>query len=437
MYQKTIRLLIGLFLIELCFTISSGCTNNNHKTIRIGVLFKSELNGYSNYAQDIENKQNVTIDLNYIVDDTKKVPDLWSVIKKSLASETNNFDLIVGVPSNYIPDLIKEKKVQSMDSYIQRDHLDLNHLYQPVIDISKQIGGGKIYSLAPRFSTSFLMINDSLFKNIKLEVPSKPLSWNDIENIGNSIKQKSENNPRKIYPISLGPGQKIGFFEDYKILSLPLGIKAEGKDGKFYDTKAWKDNLQFFTTIYQKYGLDDASDEEFNRGKVALKVSYLVDLEDRLSKTNWDDTFQNFKMSILPMPYYKNLPQTTYTRVDDNMLIPENSIHKKQAWGIVKYTISRDYADNHININTGSIPFKGDFFTYYDKSTINLYKKRYNDINADYFYYGKKGRVDRDTFNYQTYEKLEAQSLKYFYQMLDRQNTVTTSIKLLNDSLKK
>jgi ABC-type glycerol-3-phosphate transport system substrate-binding protein len=388
---------------------------------------KSSIKQLKPLASEIHDKFGYLVRFNYIYNDS----DSKDNINESLNQYTkkiNKSDLIVDMPSNYISTLVKNNTLVRLNQYIKKDNINIRKYYSPVINLSKRIGHGYLVSLSPTFNTTFLGINEDIFKKYNVPVPQKEITWDQLEKAAKEIKKNSRDSLPTIYPISFGPGAKSSFFIDYNVLSLPIQQPIINSKNLVYSGSDWHKNISLFTRLFRLYGLQDASDEEFFHGKVAMKIMYTSDLSTYLNKNNWTTLFKKFHLKIIPAPIYTNEPDMTYIRSNNNLLIPKISKHKEKAWKIIKYVMSKQFALK--NLKKKHI-FYGDFMTYYDKDTLKIYKKRYKGVDPKVFYFGKEA-PQIFSYNYQNYDLVENLTSRYFYQMLDGTLSVNQAIEYIN-----
>lgn len=63
--------------------------------------------------------------------------------------------------------------------------------------------------------------------------------------------------------------------------------------------KEWEAVINRFVRLYRIYGLNDASDEEYYRGKVAMRIGYPVGLQDLYNTNNQDATYKEFNFVFI------------------------------------------------------------------------------------------------------------------------------------------
>ncbi len=93
--------------------------------------------------------------------------------------EETNVD-VLQIPLTYIDDLAKDGAIVPMDDMLKRDRVDLDEMYQPMIDLMRDAGGGKLYALVDQFSTDLLFYNKSLFQSHRIPLPEEGDTWDDI-----------------------------------------------------------------------------------------------------------------------------------------------------------------------------------------------------------------------------------------------------------------
>lgn len=430
-------ILLGLLLIS---NYSFEATSNNDSTLKMAILYKSQLSMYEQFRNKLKDI-NINVQLDYIVDDTSmKKGDIWEHARKELLKKLSDgsTDLVAGVPADYIPYLIEHKKIVKLDELMIRDGINTNNLYKPVLDIQKKIGNGSIYALDPTFRTPMLVINKDLLDKLGVKWPENKVTWNEVIKICEEIKKKSVTQKKIVYPISLGPGAKEGFFVDFLVLSRPkeLSLYDRDKDDVYPDMQEWQHTLTLFTDMFKFYGLNDAADSQFYRGKVAIKVMYggeLTKLYDDNAREIYD---KDFNFEIHHMPFFPEDKEMTYVSLESNIMISSQSNKKELAWKVIKYAISKEYALDCIQ--TKQCSFEGDFMTFFSDETLNAYKKIYPGLNIEEMYsYGTKGPFARDEifYDFSKYTTLEKLNSKYFYRILEGEINPKQALELIKKEM--
>lgn len=93
--------------------------------------------------------------------------------------EESNAD-VLQIPLAYIDDLAKDGSIIPLDDMLKRDHIDLDEMYQPMVELMREAGGGKLYALVDQFSMDLLFYNKTLFQSHNIPLPEEGDTWDDI-----------------------------------------------------------------------------------------------------------------------------------------------------------------------------------------------------------------------------------------------------------------
>jgi len=417
---------IKLSLIICIFIMLTGCSINNISLSRTGelnvlIFSKSELDYFSPLEKEIRKKLNIKLNFDYAIDEKNLKGDYWKEIKQSLDKKlsTGNYDLVMGLPSQYIDYLVENKKIISLEPFIKQDNMKISEYHQPTINISKKIGGGELYSLSPTFRTLFLILNEDIFNELDININKEVYTWEEIEEIAQKIHEQKDQVSYPIYPLSFGPSGKIGFFQDFLVLTKPkeLMLTSNEQHTLYPEHSQWLEMYNLFVEMFKKYGIEDASDNEFFRGKVAMRVSYPNTFQMMRDDSFKENTYKQFKIKVLPMPIFESQSKMTYTTVDSHIAIADKSKNKEKAWKVLKYIMSEEFAQYLIN-NKQSI-FNGDFVTYKSDNILNAYRTKYPEINPHFIYRGEEGPYIRENISYRNYIIYENIISKNMYNILD------------------
>lgn len=116
--------------------------------------------------------------------------------------EESNVD-VLQIPLTYIDDLAKDGAIVPMDDMLKRDRVDLDEMYQPMIDLMREAGGGKLYALVDQFSTDLLFYNKTLFQSHRIPLPEEGDTWDDIFRLAQRFSGSTAGG-KPVYGLSFG-----------------------------------------------------------------------------------------------------------------------------------------------------------------------------------------------------------------------------------------
>lgn len=425
------------FLMLTVFFSIVGCEISKD-SVSMVVLFKSDVEKYSDFERELKKEKNLSLKIEYLIDDLGeeyfKIEDLWSTIENKLSEklEDEHVDIIANIPTPYLYNPIENDQLESFDSYIEKGKFDLSKIYKPVINISKKVGNNEIYFLSPSFNSKYFIINNDIFESLDIEIPDKKLTWSDVYSLSLQVESKNKEIKKGIYPISLGPAGKSGLFMDFELLSSIKELPILEGTSDLYHNEEWYSLINQFIKIFQTNGNRDNLDEIddlFFQGKVAMKVFYPLDfnvLSGKYSSQELGFTPKKFNYTIFPAPVFdKNIDYIE----QKNLAISKKSKKKDLAWKTIEFAMSKEYATFMAKSERNA--FDGIFTSYKDNEVLDIYSNKYKGINPNIFYSGDEGPIKPEDFTEAKYLYYHELARKYFPLMIDNKLTVREGINIM------
>lgn len=399
-YKKLTKLIILLVLIILPILIS--ILNFRNEKINALVLYKSDLEQLQDISSDITANTNIKINYKYMFDDTKDDFDssnLWKDIENFLSEESNlkDIDVLFNIPYEYKSDLIKNQKLVDLTNKIDKNILE--NTYKPIIDVSKNAGGGKIFFLSPAYSTQFIITD----KNFISKSSKEYILWDEINE---ELKKKEKG----CNIISYGPGGLDGISTDLEILLVGLSRNFI-EEGKIYTDQKLENEFEKLITIYKDYGYKKTYADDMDENGISIyndevlaRVIYPPQLEEFISQKDMSN------YTIYPSPTFDGLESTVNIRFNINYSILSSSKKENKSLKVLSYIMSKKFSEKIIKEEL-IIP-SGEFASYIDSDTKELYNKKFNLENTNFIYSGTKGALNKNQFTlkeYYTYHKVNSE----------------------------
>jgi ABC-type glycerol-3-phosphate transport system substrate-binding protein len=441
--MKRISMLIIILVTLTTFLVGCNLTFNKEHVNMI-VLFKSDVEKYSDFKGKLKSDKNISLNIDYLMDDLTKeyfdTEDLWSAIEMELSKKLkkSDTDIIANIPTTYLYKPIENNQLESFSSYLNKEKNNFSNIYAPIINISKKVGSNEIFFLSPSFNNKVLIINNDIFNKLNIEIPNKQLTWSEIYDLSLQIQSKSMNH-KEIYPISLGPAGKSGLFMDFELLTNIKEFPMLGESSNVYPDEKWSPLLEQFIKLFQTNGNSnelDRIDDMFFEGKVGFKILYPIDLNILYGKYSYNDLgfhVAKFNYSIIPAPVFEDNRDITY--IDSkNLAISKKSKKKDLAWKTVEYAMSKEYALFMANSERNA--FDGKFTSYQDEEILKIYAGKYKGINPNVFYSGIEGATKPEDFTEEKYLYYHELVREYFPKMIDNELTIEQGIKIIKEEFK-
>lgn len=304
---------------------------------------------------------------------------------------------------------ISEGKLLELDSLILKDNYPLEGIYPGLIDLLKELGGNKLYGLAPTFYGTALFYNKGLFSKYGIEQPHDGMTWQDVLDLA------------RRFPTDGDEGFRVyGFGNDYPmtVMNYPMSVgnlvdliaNTEGLMSVdpntlklTVDTDSWKKVYRLAIeaeksgVIYnpKDAGFTGGSIEEYYRSQAFLMGRVAMIIGDPYTSQNAKlarDILKDDKpidMGIVSGPVNSSDPETTLTAsVDEIFAIHGNSTNKDAAWEFLKFVNGEDYARVKSKSMNGTLLSRMGFNEEYGGQSLDVFyalkpKINPNHMNSD------------------------------------------------------
>jgi len=368
---------IVLFTLSIAFL--AGCqskksgpseTFDPNQSVKLKVMFSSSDYFYQRYGNMLVSVfPNLEFDV--IERPTGSIEDQKKAILKSQPD-------ILLLTSPLYEELSEEGALMDLEAVIERDKFDLNGIYSSVTEMLREGGGGKLYGLAPEFSTSAIYYNKDIFQQYGVDLPKDRMSWDDVLKLAQRFPSGGSEEER-IYGFEPGSGQ--GLFDIILDAGTTIGLTPISADGSniVIASDSWK---KVFESVMQAYQSDvlrfpsgdiveEFRNDLFSKGRIAMKKNeffYYSSIKDRQS-TEPDSKPLNFDVVTVPVdPANPNMTNALY--LGSIFAVNNHSAQKQAAWEVVKYINSEEHAKVESKTMNGQIPVRKDYVP--DKEIINI-----------------------------------------------------------------
>jgi multiple sugar transport system substrate-binding protein len=273
--------------------------------------------------------------------------------------EANNPDVLLLQGDQY-EKYAQNGKLFALDSVIEQDKFDTEGIHPAILKMLREQGGGKLYGLAPEFSSAAIYYNIDLFKKHGVELPRDSMSWDEIFELAKRFPTDGDKDKR-IYGLSSDTYmtldnliQTIGSAQDLRILN------SDATDLNI-NTDSWKKVFQSTVDAAKSGSLYVPSDEDRNfnfttmedmfkqnlfimgRSAMAFKYSYEVQQITQAKEQLKKVTPVNWGIVTAPVdPNNRN--QSSYFSLGNTFAVSANSGSPRAAWEFVKYVNSDAFA---------------------------------------------------------------------------------------------
>lgn len=273
--------------------------------------------------------------------------------------EENKPDVLLLSSAEY-ERLAQNGKLFALDSVIEQDQFDTQGIHAAILKVLRELGGGKLYGLAPEFSSSALYYNIDLFREHGVEPPRDSMSWEEVFELARRFPTDGDEESR-IYGLSMDVYltldnlvRTIGAAQDLRLLS-PNGsefnIASESwkkvfrmtidaaKSGSMY-VPADEDRSFNFTTIEEMY-----EKNLFIMGRSAMAVKYSYEVSQILQAKEQLKNVKPVNWGMVTAPVDPdNRNQSSYFNLGSVFAVNVDSANLRAAWEFVKYVNGDEFA---------------------------------------------------------------------------------------------
>ncbi|MBP1990871.1 ABC transporter substrate-binding protein [Paenibacillus eucommiae] len=377
--NKWLRSTIGLVLVMLIVVTAAGCREEEGKVFKavgenekamIKVLCQDESEFYSQYGslflaeypnievQVISTAGNPSQDIDAIIEAEK--PDV-------LILDTSQYEKYAN--GGYLYDL---------DAAIRQGQFDLAGILPAVTDSIKDMSGGKLYGLAPRFSSQALYYNKDSFDRYSVPYPKDKMSWEEVLELAQRFPREDDAGERTYgfmfnrydanpynSALTIGFGKGLSYF-DLDTMQMTI------------DTEEWKKVFQLAFDVIQSGAVyeppeqngfipgmgqkEEMEQDPFFGGKTAMMISandFMAQL--KRAKSYLKDRMPEWDIVSVPVDQ-QNPDVGNVLWIRDIFTIHAQSANVEAAWAFVSYinsdTFARVTAKAQIN---GTMPARAAF----------------------------------------------------------------------------
>lgn len=353
---------------------------NNRRTLRIGTMYGSEQDE-ANFRQQFTDlfefsHSNIDIEIVPAIDYTeqqfeqpdpnKPQPDPIEKVKEIMTGD-NPVDVMIIQDPGILGSLVQDNLVKQLDPLMKEDKIDPNDFVPAVIDGIKEVGDGQLYALAPTYSPSALFYNKKAFAKAGVDIPTGPLTWNDVFNLARRLKTGTGKDTQFGFAMNQW-GYSNGYY-DIQNYAAPLQLKLydDNAEKMTVNTPQWENVWTTITGLYKDHILPSNEDlqvdqpqpadqptiynpyqqQPFFNGKAAMVIgsySMINDIE------TYNKNYQKFKgaepldWDVLPVPTFDENPGiSNFVYLSTLAAINAKAANPDDAWEFVKFMNGKEW----------------------------------------------------------------------------------------------
>ncbi|WP_274365708.1 ABC transporter substrate-binding protein [Paenibacillus thermotolerans] len=262
-----------------------------------------------------------------------------------------------------LPSLVEENLLLPLDSYIAKDRVDLSRFVPAVQSSLKQASqDGRLYALAPQFSSSALFYNRELFDRLGVAYPKDHMTWDELFALARQVSQVaaevSAAGSARTYGFSFSTYKDSDPYWDMEPFTQPLQLYRydEAGDRMTVNTEEWESVWSTFADLRRtnvipgspqpdENGMnrmwDPIADDYFLSGNVAMVLAssyYVNELESVRKAAETNTALVPVSWNVVTQPVHPEAPEVG-SRVDliGLMGIGAKAQNPDDAWEFIKF----------------------------------------------------------------------------------------------------
>jgi multiple sugar transport system substrate-binding protein len=294
----------------------------------------------------------------------EKMPDPTEKLKEVMQGDNPPDVVMVGYEQ--LPDIIESNLLTQLDPRITKDKFDTAGIVPAVMDGMKNAGGGKLYALAPTFSSSALIYNKKMFQDAGVDFPKDGMTWDETFDLSKRLV-KGEGESR-INGFSFTTQSQGGdLFYGMQMYTAPLQLKMFDDAGEkmTVDTDQWEKVWAKMAQMQKENVFPEMMDpqkqmnrqydqnnpfayDDFMSGRLAMAIINYGQIQQL---TNANKNAANFKgytpiewdvVTIPSHPEAKGVGGSIY--MNGIMGINAKAQNPDDAWKFIKFINGEDWA---------------------------------------------------------------------------------------------
>lgn len=279
---------------------------------------------------------------------------------------------VVMINYDQLPDLINNNMLQQLDTMITKDKFNTADIVPAVIEGIKSLGEGKLYALAPMFSSNVLLYNKKPFTDAGVEFPKDGMTWDEMFDLARRVS-KGEGQART-YGFSFNQysyGSKENLFYEMGTYSAPLQLRMfnDAFDSMTVDSDQWEKVWSTMINLSKQNIFPEPIDYSqmdrvrmasgeldynpfqnnvFMSGKLAMTIGNMYTINEIIQANKNAPNIKGYtpiEWDIVALPTHpeaKNIGGSVY--LNGLMGINAKAQNSADAWKFVKFINGEDWA---------------------------------------------------------------------------------------------
>lgn len=375
------RWIAGLLVLGFLFPLIAACSGNNEeenagndnkeRVLRIGTMYGG---GYANdpwfrqqYLELFEfSHPNITIEFVEAVSQEDmqngEIVDAVEAMKEIMTGD--NPPDVVMLNYEQMDPFVDENLLKPLDANITKDKFDIDGIVPSILEALKEKGDGKIYALAPYFSSSVLVYNKKMFDEANISYPTDGMTWDDVFTMARSLSKDKGDGTRQ-YGFAFTRHQYDEPYWQMETYAAPLQLRIFDTEVEkmTVNSESWAqvwgtvaelyrdqvlppgqsyEDQQAFTESTGPYDYDN-----FLSGKVAMSLAQSYDIQEFINAERYGGPdFEMFDWDIVTYPVHSSAPGVGgNVWMDGLMGINAKAQNERDAWEFLKFINGEQFAE--------------------------------------------------------------------------------------------
>ncbi|CAH1225127.1 hypothetical protein PAECIP111893_05221 [Paenibacillus plantiphilus] len=263
--------------------------------------------------------------------------------------------------------LVQEDALYRLDSVIKRDNFDMDNILPIVTEKLKNAGGGSLYGLAARFSSSAIYYNIDLFNQYNIDPPRDRMTWGELLELAQRFPTSGSETER-VYGFANSNTVSNSMANMVFSIGATEGLSYLSKDAKkvTMDTEQWKGIMEKVVKAY-KSGAVNTSNEQgpsdlFMKDRIAMRFEGSFYYSQITAQDNKREKPLNW--GVVTVPVDPANPNVTHSfQINDLFSINAQSPNKSLAWEFIKFAAGEQVAQALSKTLNGSLSTRPAYVT--------------------------------------------------------------------------
>jgi len=182
---------------------------------------------------------------------------------------------LVMLSSDQYKEYFEKGWLLDLEPLIQADKYDISTIMPGVIDSLKELSGGKLHGLAPRFSGTAIFYNVGLFKKHGVALPTDQMSWQEVLELAQQFPRDGAPDER-IYGFTMNQYSQYSELLQSVAMTEGLMLVNAAQDQLTIGSDTWRNMYEFVVNAYRSGAIKLPADRDQMMGGNMSYEDYLL-----------------------------------------------------------------------------------------------------------------------------------------------------------------